>query len=137
MHPPETIWNVLHDGLITAIRGAVPGDVDVTVEIEYLTEKLPRPCSSITVRLHDCAKWEFLRWQDDTTTTSFADFLADERDILSATVVAGDMQVICEGGALSLRYSHITLRCNDGSHLPLEELLAAATEYWEAFGSDT
>jgi hypothetical protein len=137
MHPPETIWNVLHDGLITAVRGGVPGDVDVTVEIEYLTEKLARPCASIIVRLHDCAKWEFLRWEDDSTTVSFTDFLAVERDILSATVVAGDMQVICEGGVLSVRYSHTTLRCHDGTHLPLDELLAAATAYWDAFGGDT
>jgi hypothetical protein len=33
----EEIWNLLHDGGITGVRGAVPGDLTIRVKIRYLT----------------------------------------------------------------------------------------------------
>jgi hypothetical protein len=37
------IWNVLHDGVIVAVDGVLPGDLRIDVEIGYLRKRIPTP----------------------------------------------------------------------------------------------
>ncbi len=44
------IWNILHDGVIVAVDGTLPGDLRIDVEIGYFRKRIPDPGTLIQVR---------------------------------------------------------------------------------------
>lgn len=136
MSAPESIWNLLHDGCIAAIAGAVAGDIVLRVEIGYLTERLEPPCDGLDVTLVACDRFEFLSWQDDERTTDPATVAALDTEILSAKVDGDVVRVVCDGGELTLRYAEARMMRPDGTPISLEEIDRTARRYWDSFGAD-
>jgi len=66
-----TIWNVLHDGCIDRIVGAVPGEVQVFVRIEYLRGLFSDDGEAIVVHLANCESFTYRRNDAEKATTEF------------------------------------------------------------------
>lgn len=139
-----SIWNVLHDGWISGISGAIPGDVAVEVDITYLVEMLPGPASRLVVVLRDCEFAEYHRYVGNTTTTvvskDWATLLRDEPEILSARLVADRVVVSMRPGSgeyaeLIPNYRSFEVAMEDGRSVAYEALVAAAKRYWSRFGA--
>ena len=133
MELPEEIWNLLHDGSIADLRGTVPGDLTLRVEIEYLTRRMTPPCAAIDVTLLGCDRFEYLHWSDDRRSTDAALLPTLETDILSASAIDEGVRVICSDGQFDIRYDAVQLARDDGSPCTIAEISDAATRYWDDF----
>jgi hypothetical protein len=135
MDNPEEIWNLLHDGGIASVRGAIPGDLTLRVEIDYLTQIMNPPCDAIDLTLVGCETFEYLNWNDDRGTTDVNILAELEPEILSATSTSTGVRVICSDGRFDIQYGSIRIVRADGTPTSVEEIDATAKAYWDAFGS--
>jgi hypothetical protein len=129
-----SIWNVLHDGTITAIDGVVPGTLKVSVDIWYLRPFFAPAGTAFVVELTECDLFEVLRWDDATPPADPVSFAALQPSILEASVEHDEVKMIWIGGELRLRYASVRISLDTGSAIPMEALLAAAERYWDSFG---
>jgi hypothetical protein len=135
MEDPEEIWNLLHDGSIVDIRGVVPGDVTVRVEIDYLTRIMSPSCEAIDIALLGCHGFEYVNWSDDHRTTDLQVLAQSEPEILSASSTSTGVRVTCTTGQFDIQYADVRLTRQDGMPSSVEEIDAAATAYWNAWRS--
>lgn len=135
MTDPEEIWNLLHDGGITGVKGSVPGDLTIRVEIGYLTNLMQPPCEALLVTLLNCETFEYLHWQDDHRTRDVGILKTLEPEILSASATTQGVQVICSSGQFDICYGGVAVGREDGTPTSIAELEEVATAYWNAFGS--
>jgi hypothetical protein len=70
------IWNILHDGVIVAVDGTVPGDLRIDVEIDYLRERIPDPGTLIQVLLIGCTRFAFKDYEKSEVSTALNDIAA-------------------------------------------------------------
>ena len=131
-----SVWNLFHDGSIVGLDGSVPGDVTVTVAIEYLRAMLPEPGDSFCIRLTGCTSLECRPLCD------FAAIATAEPEILSAsdrgdTVVVGLQSESGTYMELRLHYETITVSVEGARVVPFDELAAAARRYWEGVDRTT
>lgn len=97
------IWNVLHDGGIIAIHGAVPGTIRLDVSIEYLRERFTDPGEIIQVTLTDCTWFAYRDYEAQDFCTDLPAIAASEPEILSAEMCGDISKVCCVGGTLEVR----------------------------------
>lgn len=135
MEYPEEIWNLLHDGGVAGVTGAVPGDLTIRVEIDYLTRRMQPPCQAIDVTLLGCDSFEYLRWKDEHRTSDVEFFGALEPEILSGSVTNDRVRVICSNGQFDIRYRDVRVTRDDGMPTSIAEIEEVAAAYWDAFGS--
>lgn len=127
----EMLWNLLHDGSIVGIEGAVPGDVSLHVAIEYLRDRFPGSGSGFVVHLSGCTQLSYQPY-DEAVITDLAAIAALEPEILGAETT-DPLEVACAMGTLILRYESVTLSLDTGGGVSLDTLDAAAQSYWEEF----
>lgn len=73
------IWNLFHDGTIEAIRGDVPGDLELDVSIDYLRRMVQPAGELFRVRIRQCTFLELQSWADDSVISDVWTTLANTR----------------------------------------------------------
>lgn len=137
------VWNVLHDGSIVDVAGSVPGEVTVTVAIEYLRSLFPGSGDRFLIHLSGCSMCELRRFlADQTLVGDLTTVAAEEPEILSADFRENTVVVSMTVGPgsyleLHLLYENLCVALEDGQPVTIEELADAAQRYWERFGEDT
>lgn len=126
------LWNVLHDGELTAAERAAGGGVRLSVEIAYLRDHLPTAARHLVVTLAGCDSFAYHPYDCEPVVDPAAAGLRPT--LLSALVVHGEVCVECAdggaGGQLRLRYASAGVATAEGRPLSQAELEAAAQEYW-------
>ena len=131
----SSLWNLLHDGGIERIDGAVPGDISLHVSIRYLRNRFPGDGTGFVVHLSGCTHCMFEPY-DEPTTSDLAAIVASEPEILSAEP-SDPLEVSCVMGTLFLRYDTATLSLDSGGSVTLSELDAASKSYWREWSART
>jgi len=126
------LWNILHDGTIAQIRGKVPGDIRLRIEIEYLRNMFPPPGQSIYVTLTNCRRMQLM------ASPKKAKRALSEKSvtILSAKGDDGGIVVRSTEGDLVLEYDSFELELDSGEAISLEQLAQASKQYWETLASE-
>lgn len=139
-----SVWEILHDGSIFCLEGAVPGDVRVMVEVEYLRALLPDPGDRFVILLTGCSLVEYHDFVGDEVllVTDLAAISAVGLEILSARVQDHTVVISMTRGAstymeLHLQYEGLTVSVESGRVVSLEELADAASRYWHGFGNQS
>jgi hypothetical protein len=122
-------WNTLHDGCISAISGIFPGDITLTIEIEYLCAWLPTTSKAVQVLLHGCTEFTFTPY-DGTPIDDLQKIASLETEVLSAKTAKGVIEVVCTGGTLTAVYGVAEVFLQEGLLVTQESLEAAADGYW-------
>ena len=125
------IWNVFHDGSIDRVVGEVPGTVTLHVDIEYLRKRFSEPGDCFVVTLPNCTKFSFQPYDDEASITNLSVISDRYLEILSAEMAQGVCRVFAREGALEVESSNGSIRLDAGRAISLQELLDAATKYWE------
>lgn len=131
MRDDIAIWNILHDGGFAEIKGVVPGDVQVRVEIPYLRQVLSQDGDSIWVVLHSCSLFQFWSWSVDTRFTALPEIEATSPEILSAHEEDEHVCVVCADGVLQVPYERVNVKLDNGRTVTLQDLDEAARLYWQ------
>jgi hypothetical protein len=128
------IWNHLHDGFITGITQLMLNQISITVEIPYLCETFSTQSSSFNLILDGFRYISFEPFYEGETLTDFDKIAVKELQILEARDDGSNL-IICvaegnRGGDLSLQYSDVELRLENGVKVSNEELINASLLYW-------
>ena len=125
----SSLWNLLHDGSIERVDGAVPGDISLHVSIPYLRSRFPGDGTGFIVHLLGCTRFVFQPY-DEPEMSDLAAICAVEPEILS-TEPGDPLEICCVMGTLSVRYKSCALRVDSGTSITLSELDAASETYWQ------
>ena len=136
--PSYALWNTLHDGVIVAIDGTVPGEPVLEVEIGYLAGRLCPGTKSVFVRLVDCSSflYDFRSSMEETVRLSVLSEIAESRPIIMAGEQDLDGVLIeCWCGAIQCRYSSACIMLENKAPIAYETLLAECERYWRDWGT--
>ncbi len=128
MDPRIQIWNVLHDGEITAISD-VGETLTIFVSIPYLRRRLKPLGDSFVLMLERLKRVEFRNY--DGTTAS----LREELDIgtpaiLSTESKAMPVSIETTMGQLILDFERIRFAMDTGQEITYETIEKVCDEYW-------
>lgn len=116
----DLIWNTLHDGVIEAITGDIPGEVRLSVQI-YWCEIWDEPVEAIIVHLKNCTHLEWQSWDGQSILNDSAAIAKLELEILSGSIENDTVKIIGAtyeniGGAgfLILKYENLAVFLDNG-----------------------
>jgi len=116
---------------INRIDGSVPGNVTVTVEIEYLRRMFSEHGSSIIVSLIDCVTFKYQSYELSELLTDLSAISDAQPEILYSHVENDVIKVDCSNGTLWLEYRDFSLMLDDGQPITLDELGEKCDKYWK------
>jgi hypothetical protein len=122
-------WNTLHDGSVNAVEGTIPGDITLSVGIEYLCAMLPTTAASLRVSLLRCHVFSYKPYGEDAVS-DLCEIASLEIEILSAVPHDGWIEVCCAGGTLKAAYQTVEIRLIEGQLVSQTDLEVAADRYW-------
>jgi hypothetical protein len=127
-------WNVLHDGQIIDIKGELPGDLTLTIEVAYLCRRLRTAAEHLALALKDCRQFEYCPYERDATYVSHLQ-AAIGLEILSAATAMGQLSIECAdggaGGQLLVDYGLAYVFTAEGELQSQPVLERASDEYWD------
>lgn len=127
------IWNVLHDGYVLGVSGAVPGDVRLSVRIDYLRSRFRDPGNRILLTLHGCIALDYQSYENDAALTDFDAIAKAEPEILNAKDWTDASVVECANGTIRVTATGFSLELDSGRAITFDELCSVAEAYWKAF----
>jgi hypothetical protein len=126
-------WGIFHDGTITRIRGSVPGDVILHIEIEYLRKMFNGEGAGFDVHLSGCTKLEYAAY-DEEPTSDIRAIEEREPEILYVNETEPDTVLDCAIGLFTISYVDAQVFLCSGEPVTYEELGRAAKKYWDDWG---
>jgi hypothetical protein len=138
-------WNVLHDAIIVAISGAVPGQLDLTLDCDYLRDRIDHPGNHFYMTLSGCTRFGYRPWNDDTVVIEDLQLIERRRLwILRADVTSEFCKVHCNehiphgnGGVLEVVAAEVRVTLDGTRPITQPELESVAEEYWSEWGAST
>ena len=135
------VWNVFHDATVVAISGVVPGDLALTLDCDYLRDRIDHPGNHFYITLSECSRFTYRPWSDDTSFIEDLRVLETRRLwILSAEAAEGFCKVQCNehiangnGGVLEVAAASVRVTLDGDKPITLGALESAADEYWAEF----
>jgi hypothetical protein len=125
------IWNVLHDGSVLGVFGAVPGDVQFAVCIDYLRNRFTDPGNRVLLTLHGCNALTFQPDGDDVALTDFEAIAKAEPEILQAKDWTDASVVECVNGTIRITAADFSLALDSGRAITFDDLCSVAEAYWK------
>lgn len=129
------IWNTLHDGEITVVakEGA---DLVMFVSIPYVRERLKPIGDSFALRLRGFRGFQLLDGVGRKKSSDVQEDLAKNGiEISSAESETMPVKVATTAGYIVLDFDEIEITLDTGRFVSYEEVLQAATEYWEEWSA--
>jgi hypothetical protein len=126
------IWNILHDGEITAISGDDGETLTMFVSIPYLRRRLEPLGDSFILRLSGLSRVEFHNC--DGTPSSLREALdIGSPEILSTESESMPVSISTTLGQLSLDFQRISFALDTGQSIEYEAIEKVCEEYWTAW----
>lgn len=135
MNPRAALWNILHDGSINQIRGSVPGELTIQVDIQYLCEELAAERDEIVIHLANCRRFAMNVWAEKQWTEHLQEIAALDPEILGTDSDDVPVQLITTLGELIMDFDSFSITINNGVTLTFEQLSQACENYWRRFAN--
>src|ERR1035441_5048598 len=116
------IWNLLHDARMVGAVGTVPGDVRLSISMNYLRRRFPDVGELFILTLHECT---CLAYDPDDPPGSITDLQAiatAKPEILKAQDWTDPNKVYCVSGTLRVLASAFSLALDNGRGTTFDEL---------------
>ena len=136
---PE-IWDLLHDGIIKEVKGTLSGDLDLTIEIEYIANKLLKNSNCIILKLQGCDLMELEHSIANETTRDIDTISNLNLWILTCEREGDHLLLYCRAwqsydeGLLRMRYKSFEVFLENKSPISLNNMIRAADEYMDELG---
>jgi hypothetical protein len=128
-------WQYFHDGTIARITGSISGDLEMVIEIEYLSKMFAVTGVNFIVSLQNCTRVECELYQR-SVTSQISEIVTAELEILHADFTETGVKIECDKGILQIDYVGASITLDSGQPVTNEELYVASTRYWKVFGQD-
>jgi len=123
------IWNVLHDGEITAFSGEDGDTLTMFVSIPYLRRRLEPLGDSFVLTLSGLKRLEFHNF-DGTITPPREEIDIGSPEILSTKSEAMPVRIETTMGYLILDFQSIRFALDTGQEIKYETIKRVCEEYW-------
>lgn len=137
------VFSILHDGCITAFEEKSKG-ILLTIECEYLAERISPDYERFYVELSDIEKLEFETWPNpfDLPVQMFTlskDIFQADLEILSAEIIEDCVRVCCNqhnahydyhGGYMDINANDIKIYDQQKNELTIDFMDKICNEYW-------
>lgn len=126
--PNLDYWHCFHDGTIAAAAGSVPGEVNFTIDCDWVREELHQSPGTFLLRVTNCTLFEITPYETELALAldGFEALDAGEFEILSADIKRGVVEVSNAVGVMRLCYESEVLMLDDGTIISLSDLIDAA-----------
>jgi hypothetical protein len=129
------IWNLLHDGEITALSEGDGETLTMFVSIPYLRRRLEPLGDSFVLTLSGLTRLEFEDF--DGVATPFREEMKDcDIDILLTESESMPATIEVNAGKLTLEYQSIHFALDTGRTIEYEEIEKVCDEYWTEWATD-
>jgi hypothetical protein len=130
------IWNILHDGEITAISGEDGNKVIMFVSIPYLRRRLEPLGDSLVVTLSGLIRLEFHNF-DGTTTPLREAIEIGTPEVLFTESESMPIKIETTMGQLILDFQSIGFALDTGQAIEYEAIEKVGEEYWTEWKAKT
>jgi hypothetical protein len=128
------IWNVLHDGEITAVSGEGSQNIIMFVNIPYLRRRLNPIGDSFVLKLNNLKQIEFINF--DGTINSLSEQLnIGSPEILSTESESMPITIETTLGKLILNFEDISFSLDTGEPIEFNTIEKVCEEYWKEWES--
>jgi hypothetical protein len=124
------IWNIFHDGEITALSNEDENTVIIFVSIPYLRRRLKPLGDSFVVILSDTKRIDFTSFDGATTTSLLEELEISAPEILSTDSESMPITIATTAGYITLDFQSIRFALDTGQAIEYEEIEKACNEYW-------
>lgn len=131
------IWNVLHDGTVVRAEGRVPGDVQLSISINYLRRRFADIGEYVVLTLHECTCLGYEPDDPPGCLTELQAIAAAEPEILKAENWTDPNTVYCVSGTLRVTAKTFSLALDNSRSITFEELASVAEAYWREFAESS
>ena len=139
MNKEIEIWNILHDGVLTAFPNKDKSLLTIFVHIPYLRKRIEPVGVCFVLKLSGVKSCRFFDF--DGKEEDFNESLnAMGIEILSAGSIgntAMPVEIQTSLGTIILEYENIGLFLESGNEVSLETIAKASTEYWQEWSKKT
>ena len=115
----------MHDAGIDTIGGKVPGDISLTIGIEYICDYLPTASKTLLASLRSCSLFRYTPY-DLPAQTDLQSIALNDIEILSAVDRGDYIRVCCTNGTLEVAYDAVEVQLVEGTVISQLELETAA-----------
>lgn len=140
----KNVFSILHDGMICACTGNKKL-LTLTVECQYLAEKIDRSFDKFYIELHQIEKIELELWRDSAALpriikTGISEIFKTEIGILSAQIKGDTVVVTCDEYDTDLKYpgADLSINCEaikvfdqNKNELTMSQLNKICNDYWD------
>jgi hypothetical protein len=123
------IWNILHDGDITAVSKEDDNTVKIFVSIPYLRRRLEPVGDSFVVILSGLTRLDFSGWYENPTSLQDA-IESGKLEILSTNSESMPITIATIIGDLTLDFQRISFTLDTGQPIEYEAIETACDDYW-------
>ena len=117
-----------HDGVVQDIKGAIPGDLVLTIAIGYLREMFEEYGASFHLHLKGCTRFRYIK-ADSEPTDDIAEII-EIKPILLNVASEQPFAYECVMGRLEIEYERATVRLDSGVEVSELDLINASERYW-------
>lgn len=122
-------WGIFHDGVIAAATGAVPGRVQLTIQIPYLREMFPGQGDCFQVTLEGCSVMAYQPF--DQPETHALEDLSEAQPIILYMQETSPIVLDCTDGNLTMKYDSADVSLDTGEPVGYAQLAKACEDYWD------
>lgn len=133
MNKEIEIWNILHDGVLTAFPSENKSLLTIFVHIPYLRRRIEPAGVCFVLKLSgvkSCKFFDIERKEEEFNESLNAMGI----EILSAASISSDympVEIQTSLGTISMEYEKIGLYLESGNEVNFETIEKASTEYWQ------
>jgi hypothetical protein len=128
------IWNILHDGEITAVSGDDAETLTMFVSIPYLRRRLKPLGDSFVLTLSGLSCVEFHNF-DGTPSSLREELDIGSPEILSTESESMPVSIATTLGQLTLDFQNISFALDTGQNIEYEAIEKVREEYWTVWNA--
>ena len=139
MNKEIEIWNLLHDGVLTAFRVENESLLTIFVHIPYLRKRIEPIGVCFVLKLSGVKSYKFFDF-DGKEEELNESLNAMGMEILSAGSIGPEampVEIQTSLGTIILEYENIGLYLESGNEVSFETIAKASTEYWQEWSQKT
>jgi len=139
MNKEIEIWNLLHDGVLTAFPGENESLLTIFVHIPYLRKRIEPIGVCFVLKLSGVKSHKFFGF-DGKEEELNESLNAMGMEILSAGSIGPEampVEIQTSLGTIILEYENIGLYLESGNEVSFETIAKASTEYWQEWSQKT
>lgn len=132
---PTDIWDLFHDGTLINAQENTPGNLLLTIELEYVREEFDEDFKYFLLELHECSLFEYYPSVWDIEIIKDIQPINDIKSILKYDLWMTDVEkkndqiiVYCSNGILKTKYRDYSISLDTGKKVSKDDLIIKENE---------